>query len=208
MKKLIPMLGVFFAISALMAGTVLAAQAVRVEKVVEVPGASQQDVYQRALSWSEKYGTVVSSDPNSGIIVTKSQITYPSPTVDRIQYTLMYNMRNRIAGNTSTVTFEDVMLKAPRYYTAESAGPGTPFTSTGGEITPVKSKKDVEAANKALNYVATNYADSVTGKTGTASPLLKCPECSTLAPSPEELKEHEKIHGGGHQPAEPLPEGQ
>ncbi len=192
MKKLYLALGMIIGAISFLGMPALAAETVTVKRVIEVPGATQKQVFDRARTWSETYGSISSVDPNTGVIVANGEITYPSPPVDRIQYTVLFKVKNSIEKNKSTVTFEDVKLKAPRSYTAESTGAGTPYT--GGEITEVKSAKDIAAANKALSYVADNLGDSLLGKTQSACPLAKCPECPTLATSPEEMKEHMKTH--------------
>lgn len=98
-------------------------------------------------------------------------------------------MNNKVA-----VAFEEVMLKAPKSYLTESVGASPPFI--GGEVVPVKSKKDVAAANNVLNYVANNLGDNLMNKTETASYIEKCRECGLLTTSPAEMKEHMKGHGG------------
>lgn len=176
----------FFAIGA------QAAQTVAVKKVIEVPGASSGQVFDKARNWGETYGNVSSADPKSGVLVTSGEIAYPSPSVDRIQYTILFKAKSSVQNNKDTVTFEDVMLKAPKSYITESVGASTEYT--GGEVTEVKSGKDVAAANKALDYVATNLGDYLLGKTETACPLVKCPVCPELTTSPAEMKEHMKTH--------------
>lgn len=192
MKKVFLAFGMLIATAAFLGISAQAAQTVAVKKVIEVPGASSGQVFDKARSWGETYGNVSSADPKSGVLVSSGEIAYPSPPVDRIQYTILFKAKSSVQNNKDTVTFEDVMLKAPISYTTESVGASTPYT--GGEITEVKSGKDIAAANKALDYVATNIGDYLLGKTETTCPLVKCPECPALATSPEEIKEHMKTH--------------
>ncbi len=195
MRKLFLTLGMFFGTLTFIGMPAQAAESVTVKKVIEVPGASQEQVFEKARTWSETYGSISSVDPKAGVIVTNGEITYPSPPVDRVQYTILFKVKNSVEKNKSTVTFEDVKLQAPKSYITESVEETKPYT--GGEITEVKSGKDIAAANKALNYVADNLGDYLLGKTQTASPLAKCPVCPTLATSPEEMKEHMKTHEHG-----------
>lgn len=192
MKKVFLTFGMFIVTAAFLGMTAQAAQTVAVKKVIEVPGASGGQVFDKARGWSETYGSISSADPKAGVIVSNGEIAYPSPPIDRIQYTILFKMKNSVQNNKDTVTFEDVMLKAPKSYITESVGASTDYT--GGEITEVKSGKDVAAANKALDYVANNLGDYLLDKTATASPLVKCPVCPTLTTSPGELKEHMKTH--------------
>ena len=195
MRKLFLALGMFIGTLIFMGRPVQAAETVTVKKVIDVPGATQEQVFEKARKWSETYGSVSSADPKAGVVVATGEITYPSPPVDRVQYTILYKVKNSVENNKSTVTFEDVRLQAPKSYIAESVGATRDYT--GGETTEVKSGKDIAAANKALNHVADNLGDYLLGNTQTTSPLLKCPVCPTLTTSPEEMKEHMKTHEHG-----------
>lgn len=177
--------GAFLAVSA-------HADTIAANKVIEVPGATKEQIIQKVRTWAGKY----SRDYNdkTGTITANGEIAYPSPPIDRIQYTFLFKMKNKIQNNRDTVTFEEVMLKAPVSYLPADTGAGP--TTIGGEIEPVKSKKDIAAANKILNYITVNLEDYLHNKAATACPMERCKECGLLCTSPEEMKEHMKSHTG------------
>ena len=189
MKKLLLTLCIFIATGAFLAASANA-ETVTVQKVIEVPGATKEQLMQKVREWSERYAEFYSVDANS--VVANGEIAYPSPPIDRVQYVFLFKSKNYVQNNKVTVTFEDVMLRTPRQYSGES---GDVLSYIGGEAEPVKSKKDIAAANKILNYTAVNLEDFLRKKTVTSSPLERCEECGLLLTSPAELKKHyEKFH--------------
>jgi len=194
MKKLFLTLTMLMATVAFL-GRSAYAETVILTKVIEVPGATTEQLIQKVCSWVGKYGRFYSIDEKSAVIVANVEIFYPSPRpIDRFKYTFLIKIKNTIQNDKDTVTFEEVMLKAPRYYMAESVGAATPYY--GGEVTPVKSKRDIAAANKIFQYVAVNLEDYMHSKASTACPMGRCPECGILQTSPKEINEHVKTHGG------------
>ncbi len=187
MKKLLLILCMFAVTGAFLAASAHAAT-VAVTKVIEVPGANKEQIIQKVRDWSVRYAEFYSADVNSGIVVANGEIAYPSPPIDRNEYTFLFKMKNTIQNKKDTVTFEDVMLKAPVTYLPADTGAGP--TTMGGEAEPVKSKKDIAAANKILNYTAVNLEDYLHNKTVTTCPLERCRDCGLLLTSPAELKEH------------------
>jgi len=191
MKRLISTLGMFIASFAFLAITAHA-ETVAINKTIEVPGATKEQVLNKVREWSSRYAQGYNVDSKAGIIVANGEITYPDPPVDRIQFTIVYNMKNTIEGNKDTVTFEGVMLKSPAEYVpaSTSMGPAT----IGGELKPLKAKRDIVAANNVLTYTADNLKDYLLGKTGTVGPLMRCPECGVTSPTGPTMKEHMKGH--------------
>jgi len=194
MKRLLLIFGVLVAAGGFLGINARAAETDMLQRVIEVPGATKEKIFDKVRTWSETYAQSISSDPKSGVIVAKGEISYPSPTVDRVQYTILFKMKNTIQNNKVAVAFEDVMLKAPKSYLAESVGVSQPFI--GGEVVPVKSKKDKMAADNILNYVTDNLGDTLLNKTESASTLERCKECGLLTTTPAEMKEHMKGHSG------------
>lgn len=193
MKKLFLTLCIFIATGAFLAASANA-ETIAVKKVIEVPGATKEQLMQKVREWSESYAEFYSADAKSGIVAVNGEIAYPSPPIDRIQYVFLFKSKNYVQNNKVTVTFEDVMLRTPRQYSGES---GEAMSYIGGEAVPVKSNKDIAAANKILSYAAVNLEDFLHKKTVTSSPLVRCEECGLLLTSPAELKEHyEKFHKG------------
>lgn len=157
------------------------------KKVIEVPGATKAQLIQQVRKWSEKYGKCYCADEESGVIVTNAEIAYPSPPIDRIQHRFLFKIKNTVQNNRDTLEFEEIMLQSPTTYSTSDTLP----TAIGGEIKEVKSDKDMAAANKAMNYVASNLTDYLQGKTGTSSSMERCPECGILG-TPQEMQEHMK----------------
>ncbi len=185
MKKLLLTLGVLVAFL----GASAYAETFAVTKVVEVPGATKAQVFQKVRTWSERFSKYYNADEKSGVIVTYAEIAYPSPPVDRIQYTFVFKIKNTVQNNKDTLVFQDVMLKAPRVYSPDVTS-GLPFY--GGEVNPAKSKKDIAAENKVLNYVATNLTDYLHAKASTTCPMERNAQCGVLFSSPEEMQKHMK----------------
>lgn len=159
-----------------------------VTRVIEVPGATSGHVMEKVKTWAGKYGRSYNVDAKTGIVVASGEITYPSPSVDRIQYTILFEMKNKIQGNKDTVTFEKVMLKSPTQYYQEQN------ETVAGQTSKIRDKKDVVAANKALANIADNLEAFLLGKSTESCPLMKCPECAVLCPTSEEMKDHMKTH--------------
>lgn len=187
MKKILIVSGMFMATIAL-SGMAAQAETVAIRKVIAVPGATSSQVMEKVKSWAGKYGRSYNLDAKTGIVLASGEITYPSPSIDRIKYTILFEMKNTIKGNKDTVTFEKVMLKAPEIFLSDSG------QTIAGYTEQIKAKKDVAAATKVLNHIADNLEAYLLAKSDTACPLEKCPHCQLLAPSPEEMQEHMKIH--------------
>ena len=187
MKRMLVTLGMLITSVALY-GMTAQAETFPVTKVIEVPGATEKQVMDKVATWTGSYGQASQVDAKTGTITTKGEITYPSPPVDRIQYTIAYDMKNTIQGNKNTVTFENVMLKSPTNYLTESD------EAIAGKASPVKTDQDRAAATSRLTYVADNLEAYLLAKSEASCPLVKCPECPVMGTSPEEMKEHMKSH--------------
>lgn len=157
-------------------------------KVIVLPGATQEQMFNKVRDWSKRFTSSVSEEPASGLIVSKGEITYPSPTINRIQYTILFTMKNVIQGNRDTVTFEKVLLKSPTSYIQET---NEKIAST---TDPITSESDRIAAQKVLTRLTGNLEASLLAKSDEGCSLTKCPECATLSSSPTEMKEHMKTH--------------
>lgn len=189
MKKLIMTLGMFLATMAL-TGIAAQAETLAIKKVITIPGATSNQVMEKVKTWAGKYGRSYNVDSKTGIVVASGEITYPSPSIDRIQHTILFEMKNKIQGNKDTVTFENVMLKSPDTYVSSGANE----EMIAGQTNPVKVKKDVAVANKALADIADNLEAYLLSRSDADCPLMKCPDCSLLSPSSEKMKEHMKTH--------------
>lgn len=195
MKKLLMTFGVFLALLAF-SGIAAQAEVVTFQKEITVPGMSKSQVFEKVRTWASLYSRNYSMDAKAGTVMSVGEIIYPSPPIDRIQYSILYDMKNRIAGNKVIVTFEKVMLKSPTTYNSET------LEVLSGDTKPIKERKDVLAANKSLSHIANNLEAYLLGKDAASCPLLKCPDCALLCPTLIEMQEHEKVH----EPMKPAPD--
>jgi len=163
-------------------------------KSIVVAGATKEQVYNKVLDWSKRYADSSREEPGSGLIVSKGEITYPSPTIDRIQYTFVFIVKNTIEGNKDTVTFEKVLLKSPTIYNSDNG------QETAGTTAPITSVRDRIAAQKVLTRLTDNLEAYLLAKSDTACALTKCPECATLGSSAGDMQEHLKVHTHGNAP--------
>jgi hypothetical protein len=166
----------------------VAGKTVASSKVIVLPGATKEQLFNKVRDWSKRYTISSREEPSSGLIVSKGEITYPSPTINRIQYTFLFTMKNVIQGNRDTVTFEKVLLKSPTSYIQET---NEKIAST---TDPITSDSDRVAAQKVLTRITDNLEAYLLAKSDEGCSLSKCPECSTLSSSPTEMKEHMKVH--------------
>ncbi len=187
MKKILLILGMLITTIALY-GMSAEASTFVVTKVIDVPGATKQQIMDKVSAWAKSYEQTAKVDAESGVITANGEIAYPSPPVDRIQYTIRYVMKNTVKGNTDTVTFEQVMLKSPTRYALESG------EKILGNTKTLETDKDKAAATSRLTHVAENLKAYLLGTSMEAYPLVKCPQCPVLSPNSEELKEHMKTH--------------
>jgi hypothetical protein len=186
MKKLFLILGMFITTIALY-GVTAQAGTFGVTKVIEVPGATDKQVMDKVSAWAGSYAQASQVDARTGIVTVKGEITYPSPPVDRVLYTIAFEMKNTVQGDKDIVTFDKVMLKSPKEYLEY----GPPIA---GQTSKLESDKDIAAATSRLTYVTDNLETYLLGKSDAACPLVKCPECSVLCPTSEEMMEHMKTH--------------
>ncbi len=159
MKKVLKVFSMLAATVAFLGASAYTATA-EIGKVIEVPGATKAQLFQKVRTWAGRCGNDLTGDENAGVIVTNEEFAYPSPSIDRIQYTFLYKQKNTIQDNRVTVAFDDIMLKAPRIYIPD-ADSGLPYY--GGETGPVTSKSDMAAENKILSSETTNLSDYLHG---------------------------------------------
>lgn len=98
MKRLFLTLGMLVAMGAVI-GTSAYAENLAVNKVIKVPGATREQLFQKVRTWSERYGRSYSADGKSGVIVANGEIEYPSPPIDRIQYSFLFKIKNSVRKN-------------------------------------------------------------------------------------------------------------
>lgn len=200
MKKLMLSLGML--VTTIAFGVTAQAATFPVTRVIEVPGATKAEVMDKVSAWAGNYAKTSKVDAKTGVVTAKGEISYPSPPVDRIQYTIAFEMKNTVQGNKNTVTFDNVTLKSPANYLSET---GEMIPGSAG---PIKSERDKAAAASRLTYVTDNLEAFLQGKSAESCPLVKCTECAVLCPTSNEMKEHMKTHEQmkGHSGHEMAPE--
>jgi len=166
----------------------VSAKTVVTSKVIAIPGATKEQLFNKVSEWTKRYTSSSREEPSSGLIVSKGEITYPAPPINRIQYTILFTMKNTIQGNKDNVTFEKVLLKSPTSYIQETN------EKIASETTPITSDKDRLAAQKVLTRLTDNLEAFLLSKSAEGCSLVKCPKCATLSCSPEEMQEHMKSH--------------
>jgi hypothetical protein len=129
-------------------------QTMSISKIIVVPGASEEQIYNNTKGWVNMFVQLKNADSNTGIILAKGEVAYPSPPIDRIEYTFVFTMKNEIRDNKDTVTFEKIMLRSPKQYLPLDTGAGEKYIPST-ESTPT-AKRDVEAAQNAIGYIADN----------------------------------------------------
>ena len=184
------MLGFLLSAMAL-SGMPALAESLLSKKVIEIPGANSIRILEKVAAWSGKYARTYKTESN--LVTAKGEISYPTPSTDRIQYTILFDMKNEIKGDKDTVTFDNVMLKAPERYTSSDGN-----ERIKGKTYPLASRsvtqKDLAAVNSRLTYIANNLETYLLSQSDSACPMTKCPECGVLQTSKEEMKEHMKEH--------------
>jgi hypothetical protein len=130
--------------------------AMTISKIIEVPGSTKEQIFKKANNWVEKNWRLYSSNVDSGVIIGSGEVGYLSAPVDRLDYTFVFQMRHEIQDNNDTVTFEKIMLKSPKDYSADYS---TENAYTGGEESPITSKKDSEAAQDVFHHISDNLTD-------------------------------------------------
>ncbi|HKZ16091.1 MAG TPA: DUF4468 domain-containing protein [Geobacteraceae bacterium] len=163
-------------------------QTMTITKVVQVPGMTKDEIFNKTNEWVTENLQAVSADIKSGIILAEGEVDYPAPDADRVDYTFVFTMKNEIREDKNYVTFGNIMLKFPTPYISEAY---TVQKYTGGEEIRVTSERDRQAAEKALEHIAGNLSKYLKG---TAEPLVRCATCGAIFTSPECLTEHLKHH--------------
>jgi hypothetical protein len=143
-------------------------------RVIVVPDAKQEQVFEKVCKWVKNSAHSSCHDHASGDIFAKGEISYPSPSIDRIQYKFLYTMKIALKGNSSTVTFKEILLKSAQYYLSESN------EEIGGEINQVILEKDKSAANKVLARLVDELQAYLTAGNEKNRIGNDCPNCAAM----------------------------
>jgi hypothetical protein len=127
-------------------------------KEIVVAGATKEQIYNKVRDWTKRYTISSREEPSSGLIVSTGEIMYPSPTIDRIQHSFIFTMKNTIQGNKDMVAFESIQLKTPTTYLSESS------EEIAGKVIPVESERDIIAARKVLSRLTDNLEADLLAK--------------------------------------------
>ncbi len=129
---------------------------------INVPGLSGRQVFDESKIWIERHlyskrNIIDVADRKAGIIIANGYIDYPTTgsleSIDRIQYTISFVMREEIRNSGITLTFGNLELYVPKYYYRRLR-----FWSMeqyyGGYYVPVQEESDYRAAEKGLLKIA------------------------------------------------------
>ncbi len=129
---------------------------------IEVPELPRQKIFDESKEWIvrhlySKEKIIEFADRNAGIIVANGYIDYPSTgnleSIDRIQYTISFVMREDVRDSGLTLTFADLELYVPKNYNPYSRWwPMQEYT--GGYYVPLRDRRDYLAARKGLLEIA------------------------------------------------------
>ncbi len=129
---------------------------------LEAPDLSKEEIFRKSKIWMERHlysrGKIIrNADRGAGVIIANGYIDYPATgkleTIDRIQYTITFDMEEKISGSVVTLTFYDLLLDIPKYY--HVYGRWWPLQEySGGFSVPVEENADFDAAKRGLLEVA------------------------------------------------------
>ncbi len=129
---------------------------------ITVPGMSGRQIFDDSKVWIVRHlyseqNIIEVADRKAGIIVANGYIDYPATgtleSIDRIQYTISFVMREEIRDSGITLTFRNLELYVPKYYYWRPRfWPTQEYV--GGYYVPVQERSDYEAARKGLLKIA------------------------------------------------------
>lgn len=129
---------------------------------IKVPGLSGRRIFDESKIWIERHlyskrNIIDFADRKTGIIIANGYIDYPTTggleSIDRIQYTISFVMREEIGDSGINLIFTNLELYVPKNYYWRSR-----FWSMdqyyGGYYVPVREESDYEAAREGLLKIA------------------------------------------------------
>jgi hypothetical protein len=123
-------------------------------RTIEVPGMSKSQIFAKTNEWVVRYANFDSADKENGVILGHGEVAYPSPPVDRIEYTFTFKMRDNIQDNRETVTFDPIMIRSAKSYYNKAPYSGKEYS--GGEESVITGKKDALVAKGLADYLTDN----------------------------------------------------
>lgn len=148
-----------------------------VSKVVVVPGANKEQIFDKVCDWSRRYTRSSCVDKSTGTIVSAGEISYPSSTIDRIQYTFLFTVKNSVQGNRNTVSFEKILMQSPTVYDSENNA------EIPGKTCQITSERDRTAAKKALTYLTDKLESYLLTGSDEGHVIIRCPSCEIVSSS-------------------------
>jgi hypothetical protein len=137
---------------------------------MEVPGLAKEEIFRKSKIWIERHmysreKIIRNVDRKAGVIVASGYIDYPASgqleAINRIQYTISFNMKEEITDSGATLTFSDLLLDIPKYYHVYSRyWPLQEYT--GGFSVPIEYREDFDAAKRGLLQVAGRLEECLT----------------------------------------------
>ncbi len=123
----------------------------------EAPGLTKEQIFERSRVWIERHlyskGEIITlADAKAGVIEADGFIDYPArgewESIERIQYTISFAMREDIKDSRISLTFYNLMLDIPKYYRYSRWWSMQEYT--GGYSVPVEERSDFEAARRGM----------------------------------------------------------
>jgi hypothetical protein len=128
---------------------------------IEVPGLSNRQIFDKSKEWIirnlfSKENIIEVADRNSGIIVANGYIDYPATgkleSIEKIQYTISFAMREKIRDSGVTITFSDLEVYIPKSYRHSRFWNMEEYSD--GYSVPLRERSDYLAARKGLLEIA------------------------------------------------------
>jgi hypothetical protein len=133
---------------------------------ITAPGLSGRQIFDRSKEWIvrhlySKENIIEIADRNAGIIVANGSIDYPATgkleSIERIQYTISFVMREEINYSRINLTFNDLELYIPKNYRHSRFWSMEEYT--GGYYVPLRERSDYEAARRGLLDISRRLGD-------------------------------------------------
>ncbi len=129
---------------------------------LDTPGLSKEEIFRKSKIWMERHlysrGEIIrKADRATGVIIANGYIDYTATdkfeAMDKIQYTITFDMEEEISGSMVTLKFYDLVMDIPKYYHVD--GRWWPLQEySGGFSVPIEEQADFDAAKRGLLKVA------------------------------------------------------
>jgi hypothetical protein len=132
----------------------------------DAPGMSADRIFEKSKTWLTRHlysdkQIIAYADRKAGVIIANGTVPYTATgeleSIDRIQYTISFTVREEIRDAKISLTFDNLLLNVPRYYQRSRFRPEMEYV--GGYSVPITQRSDFEAARKGALEIAAKLAD-------------------------------------------------